>query len=33
MIPEVFGISIIFWQLVVIVSLSAYIVIRNEMKR
>lgn len=33
MVPEIFGISMIFWQLSIIVSLSAYIVIRTEMNR
>ena len=31
MMPEIFGISMIFWQLVAIIALSGYIVIRHEM--
>jgi hypothetical protein len=33
MMPELFGISFIFWQLMVIITLSGYIVVRHEMKR
>ena len=31
MMPEIFGISMIFWQLVMIIGLSGYIVVRHEM--
>ena len=31
MMPEIFGISMIFWQLIAIIGLSSYIVIRHEM--